>query len=237
MVAERYLTPKIHVMFPPSSPARDRRGFSLVEMIVVVAIIGVIAVFAVPAASTIIRGSQLTQASQVLSDQISLARQYALTKNRAVEVRFIRYGDPEAPGEDPEKPETGKFRAIQLFEVLTSGTSVPVGKFQRLPVTIMLNSDTLSTLIDTESESGGQAPRRPSEQDPELPGRVKKDYDYVSFRFLPDGSTNLLPTKQWYTTVHAITDQIKGNTPPPNFFTLQIDPVSGTSKSYRPSAG
>lgn len=213
----------------------SRRGFSLIEMVAVVAIIGIIAVFAVPAASTIIRGSQLTQASQVLTDQINLARQYALTKNRSIEVRFIRFGDPEAPGEDPQKPDTGKFRAIQLFEVLGSGAAVPISKLQRLPVTIMINSTELSTLVD---ETGTTTTlTEPNEQDPELPGQVKRNYEYVSFRFLPDGSTNLLPTQKWYATIHAITDKVQGKTPPPNFFTLQIDPVSGSTKNYRPQAG
>ena len=214
-----------------------RRGFSLIELVVVVAIIGIIAVFAVPAASTIIRGSQLTQASQVMQDQISLARQYALTKNRPVEVRFYRFADIEAPGEDLEKPETGKFRAIQLFEIRETGEPSPLGKIHRMPVACMINSDLLSTLVD-ENGTGDQAPRKPNEKDPELPRGVKKQYEYCSFRFMPDGSTNLNPSKTWYTTVHQVTDIVRDkNTPPPNFFTLQIDPVSGTTKSYRPSAG
>lgn len=214
-----------------------RRGFSLIELVVVVAIIGIIAVFAVPAAGTIIRGSQLTQASQVMTDQISLARQFALTKNRAVEVRFYRFADIEAPGEDLDKPETGKFRALQLFEISENGTPSPLGKIHRFPVAVMMNSDLLSTLVD-ENGTGDQAPRKPNDSDPELPRGVKRKYEFSSFRFRPDGSTNLLPNKTWYVTVHQVTDVVRDKkTPPPNFFTLQIDPVSGTSKSYRPAAG
>lgn len=212
-------------------------GFSLIEMIVVVGIIAIIAVFAVPAASTIIRGSQLTQASQILTDQFNLARQQALTKNRSIEVRFYRFADSEQPGEEVDKPETGKFRAIQVFEVLETGTPVPLGKIQRLPNSVVFNDGELSTLIDTTPGGSTQSPRRPTDTDPELPRGVGKNYEYAAFRFLPDGSTNLQPTKNWYTTIHAITDVVEGDTPPPNFFTLQIDPVSGTTKGYRPGAG
>lgn len=212
-------------------------GFSLIEMIVVVGIIAIIAVFAVPAASTVIRGSQLTQASQILTDQLNLARQQALTKNRSIEVRFYRFGDAEQPGEEADKPDTGKFRAIQLFEVLESGVPVPISKIQRLPNTVVFNDGDLSTLIDTKDGSSTQAPKKPTDADPELPRGVERRYEYSAFRFLPDGSTNLPPTKNWYTTLHSINDVIKDEVPPPNFFTLQIDPVSGTTKGYRPGAG
>jgi hypothetical protein len=100
----------------------------------------------------------------------------------------------------------------------------------------MINSQKLSSLVDATSETGTQAPKQPTAQDPELPRGVKKNYQYCSFRFLPDGSTNLLPTKSWYITVHLLTDKVNSELPPPNFFTLQIDPVSGTTKSYRPAA-
>ncbi len=89
--------------------------------------------------------------------------------------------------------------------------------------------------------------------DPELPRGVGRNYEYVPMRFLPDGSTNLPPLGAagvstgsnpsagglWYLTVHTIADWDKlkkaGNTtPPPNYFTWQIDPITGATKTYRP---
>ena len=223
-------------------PAR-RSAFSLIELVVVIAIIAIIATFTVPAASTILRGSAITQASQTLTDQISLARQMALSRNRAVEVRFYQYADPEAPGETLNSPTTGQWRGIQLFEVVESGVAVPLDKAQRLPISVVMNkgdtSDkTLSSLITC---AGTNTPKitAAGATDPELPRGVAKKYNYVAFRFLQDGSTNLSPAQAggWFVTIHNLTPPVTGNTPPPNFFTLQIDPVSGSIKGFRPTAG
>ena len=73
-----------------------------------------------------------------------------------------------------------------------------------------------------------------------MPRGIGLNYDYVAFRFLPDGSTNL-PGKSatdangaWFVTLQNINDKPVGTTPPNNFYTLQVDPVSGTLKQFRP---
>ncbi len=213
-----------------------RAAFSLVELLVVIAIIAIIARFAVPAVSGILRGSSMTQASQMLTDQFSLGRQLALSKNRAVEVRIYKYADPEVPGEVLATESTWQLRAFQLFEVLESGIVVPLDKVQRFPSGIVVNgTSAFSSLI----AGTGQTLKAPGTADLELPRGVGKNYKYVSFRFLQDGSTTLSPTQAggWFVTIHNISDKPVGNAPPANFFTLQIDPVSGSTKSFRPTAG
>jgi uncharacterized protein (TIGR02596 family) len=207
---------------------KSRKAFSLIELVAVISIIVVIAAFAVPAANTILRGSQLTQAAQLISGQLSLARQQALTRNRAIEVRFFLFADPEMPGEQTDSPESGKYRALQMFEVLENGVAVPLSKLERLPTGIVFNDKALSTLISAKE------PQEPAPSDPELARGVSKKYRFVSFRFRPDGSTDLNPMKQWYITLHAITEQVIDTEPPNNFFTVQIDPVSGSTRNYRP---
>ena len=80
--------------------------------------------------------------------------------------------------------------------------------------------------------------------DPPLPRNIGMNYDYVYFRFMPDGSTNL-PLKSsdgngsWCVTLQNINDPVTADAPmngskPFNFFTLQIDPVSGAMKPFRP---
>ncbi len=228
---------------------RQRAAFSLVELLVVIAIIAIIGTFAVPAVQGVLKGTALTTASSTLVDQMSLARQHAISKNRSVEVRLYRFVDPETPGDDiatADQP-AGKFRALQYFEIGDAGKILPVGKFQRLPDSIMMNaSEKLSTLLGEEPAKIVTADKLDKTVDPELPRGVGLKYDYRAFHFLPDGTTDLPPLGttgkdssggRWYITIHAINDQprTKGNTePPPNFFTWMIDPVSGTSKSFRP---
>lgn len=227
-------------------------AFSLIELVVVIAIIAIIAGFIVPAATGVLRGSAITQASQILTDQISLARQLALSRNRAVEVRFYAYGDAESPGEDwTVQPSTtnpvpllnpkAQFRAIQLFEILESGVAVRIdsSKLERLPVSVVIEPNvTFSSLIKTPAITPNTT------SDPDLPRKVGKNYVYTSFRFLQDGSTNLSPTQAggWFVTIRNLTDIPVANElknakgVPINFFTLQIDPVSGAIKGFRPTA-
>ena len=74
---------------------------------------------------------------------------------------------------------------------------------------------------------------------PQLAGGVNHNYEWAAFRFLPNGGTNLDPNKLWFLTWHGITANPASTTSVDNlnFFTLQIDPVSGNSKSYRPTVG
>lgn len=133
-----------------TSHPHSKSAFSLIELLVVVAIIGVIVSFTIPAATTMMRGSQLTQSSQLLSDQISYARQLALARNRSTEVRFYKYGDLEVPGELPENEETWRFHSYQIFEVTDNGATLPVDKMQRLPITVVFEDDKYSTLLNEE---------------------------------------------------------------------------------------
>jgi uncharacterized protein (TIGR02596 family) len=174
----------------------------------------------------------------MLSDQISLARQLALSRNRAVEVRFYRYGDPESPGENATDPSTGRFRAIQSFEITESGAAIPLNKMQKFPSTVLLHDGEYSSII---SDSSQQPPKKARPADPAIAGGVERNYEYVSFRFYQDGSTNLKPTGgdsggNWFVTVMNSTDAQR-KIEDVNFFTMQIDPVSGSTKSYRPNAG
>ena len=232
-----------HAFAPMRTMPSKNRAFSLLELIIVIFIIGIIAVFVTPAASTILRGSQISQAEQILTDQVKLGRQEALIRNHNIEVRFIQYGDPELPGEKANDPSTGYYRAIQLMEILDNGAIVPIYPPQILPQSVVINSGNLSTMINDPSVQPPTTARQSrstvdgSGGDPSLPKGINMNYRYVYFRFRPDGSTTLSTTSGtiWCITLHNFNDKPTGNNLPPNFVTLQLDPISGSVRIYRPS--
>lgn len=207
------------------------RAFSLLEIVIVIGVIAIISVFTAPALSSLINGPMLTRASQTLANHIKLARQYATSKNRPIEVRVLRFHDPENLSGTSGLEQ---FRAVQLLEVLESGVPVPIGNTEFFPQGIVLCADQRSSLLDPQ----GQPPRTPSKPDrtdPGLPRGIEKDYEFVSFRYLPNGSTDLAANYSWFMTLVTERDQSTNKDLPANFFLLQIDPVSGKAKEFRPT--
>lgn len=214
-----------------------RNGFTLLELLAVICLIVVIVAFTVPAISPMLKGSQLTQGSLMISEQLHMARQIALSKNRAVEVRFYQFGNAGSPGEQANSPATGHYRAIQLFEVQESGAFTAQGKAVRVPDSIIIDGGaTLSSLIGGAGAESNPALTTGGGLNVPLP-RVGTQYNCVSFRFLPGGTTDLpkTPGCAWFLTLHALNlgDNL-APAPPPNFFTIQIDPFNGHIKNFRP---
>jgi uncharacterized protein (TIGR02596 family) len=210
-------------------------AFSLLELLAVLGVIGLLAALAVPAMNSIMRGSQLTQGAQMLSDQIGLARQTAVSLNRIVEVRFYQYSDSQMPGEVAAQPGSGRYRAMQVFQIQDSGSASPLGKIQRLPNTIVMDAtSTLSSLL------GRQKTWDAAKGDPQtsIPyAGVGTSFNCSAFRFLPDGSTDLTPpTDHWFITLHSINtpDGVTSSPSGFNFFTIQIDPANGHVEYFRP---
>jgi uncharacterized protein (TIGR02596 family) len=234
-------------------------AFSLVELIVVAAVIAVIIGFAVPAANNLIRGSQLTQGAQAFADIFAYARQYAISRNRQVEIRFYRYGDLDTPGELANTTSSWRFHGYQLFEIIENGAALPINKMQRLPKMVILSTGPtelyLSSTLLCPALRGKFTQAALDKTTPEIPvtfsgdsnkaTSVGRKYEFTSFRYLQDGSTDL-PTStkataggagraddSWYVTLVGLNDnEVDINTV--NFYTVQIDPISGATKGYRP---
>jgi uncharacterized protein (TIGR02596 family) len=190
-------------------------GFTLIELLVVIAIISLLAALVVPAVTKIMGGSQLNQATDMVVGELKYARQVALSENRPVEARFYKFIDPSVPSAG------NATRAIQLWQYNPDGTQTAVDRVQKFPGPIIVSANTNMTSLGAD-----QAPTS-SEEVASLPAA----FTYKSFQFLPDGSTTLTATNQWYLTVQNANDP--GN-PPPNFATVQIEPVTGGIELYRP---
>lgn len=231
----------LQIIYPMKTHFPRNPGFSLVDLSMVALLIVVMAAFALSTHTSISKGTRLPQAERMLTDQLKLARQYAVTRNHPVEVRFIRYGDGEMPGEKASDPSTGFYRAIQTFEMLENGSTVPIDQPQLLPQNIIMSANEHSTLL---THADLQPPRRafnsPSSSgvtsDPALPRGIDWNYDYVSFRFFPSGGTDLNSTNgvAWCATLQSVLERTTGGRLPPNFVTLQLDPVTGAVQLFRP---
>ena len=211
------------------------RAFTLIELLVVVAIIMLLTAFAVPAVNTMLRGSQLIQSAQMISSQLSLARQTALSSGHSVEVRLYQFAEADIPG------QPARYRAIQSFEIEETGT-VPVGKMQLLSPSVIIDSgaatsssNSLSTIISS-ALPGAAVPNLTTGQALQVSiPRAGTNYNAVRFQFLPDGSVNFTSaTTTWYITLHNLTDGDGRPTPPPNFITVQIDASNGHIRTFQP---
>lgn len=209
---------------------RIERAFTLLEMLVVMAIIVILIALVSPAVSTIARGSQLTQSSDKLVAILTLAQQAATARNQSVEVRFFQYGDLSVPGESATNAASGKFRALQLYLINDNGTATPFDRVETFSGGIIADSGTnISTLLTSTQRKTWTV------TDPQVPlPRAGNFYNCYAFRYRPDGSTSLLATDNWFITLHSIIDGDARTAPPSNYATIQVDPIGGAISVYRP---
>jgi uncharacterized protein (TIGR02596 family) len=192
-------------------------AFSMIELIVVVAIMIVLMALVVPPMGSLLDASRMEQGGKTVFDQFAYARQLASTRNNAVEVRLINI-----PG-----ISTQGYSGIQLFVSGTGSTAVPGGKIAYLPQSIAISPDstTLSKLLcyltvsGTMSVAGSSVP-------------------YVSFFLRPSGAvvpvvTGTNRNNLYVTVVQARYSGTGSASVPPNFATIQLNPDTGTPLLFR----
>lgn len=186
-------------------------GFSLIELLVVMAIMLVLLSLAGAAFSSLAVGSTLTRAGLMVSDQFAVARQEAVTRNREMEVRVFYL---------PKEPSPG-WKGIQIFRIEENGDQVPSTRMESVPDGICITDDgTLSPLLMSGNAIQGTAP-----------AGSHGNLNYRAFRFRPNGSVAGSPGSNNFITLRHVTAQ---GSPPANFYTVQVHPVTGKVTSYRP---
>lgn len=190
-----------------------RRGFSLIELLTVVCIIIILMAVALPAFNSITAGSNLNRAGQLVSDQISLARQEATSKNRDVQVVFYNLTDGPTKG----------WRGIKLMRVdqtPTGATANSASRFFQIPEGVIISSNaTYSPLLKAGSTGTTNLPNIGSVQ-------------YASFRFRANGSLESgVSSANNFLTLQNVNDKSE---PPVNYYTIQVDALTGKVSVYRP---
>ncbi len=217
-----------------AKPADGMRGlvsrlgaFSLIELLVVVAIIGMLLVLSLPSLSGIMGGSKIGVATETVAGALSSARQLAAAKNREVEFRLITMKNPSFLS-----ASSNAMRAVQILEV-ADGVLRPLGRPRVLPEGVIIGSSadmsSLAALTNANAVS----------TDSPISG-VGTNYSYRVFRFRPDGSIDLKsrltnPSDgKYFLTLFDEKAAPSGNTPPSNFATIRLEPATGAYTVYRP---
>ncbi|XHR27316.1 MAG: Verru_Chthon cassette protein D [Chthoniobacteraceae bacterium] len=203
------------------------RGFSLLELLIVMGIVGFLSVLVMPRVGGIMQGSSLSQSGLLIEDNLKFANQYARSHQCVVEVRFYQYKDSSISS------SVGTFNAFQLLEMNDSGT------YKALSSVVHMSRSNVIMADATYSPLLSGSPITPATGSPSIPG-VGLNYTYERFSFLPNGQTDLLYTnpkglQQASTQVYFIS--VAGYptaSQPANFYTIAVDPVNSKITSYRP---
>lgn len=188
-------------------------AFSLVEMLVVIALIIILMVFVAPALNSIVGGTNLNRAGQLIGDQLSFAKQEAVTKNREMQVLFFHLTNGATAG----------WRGIRVFRIeqTTNGsTMIPATRLSVMPEGILINTN-LSPLLEADPTLGGTT---------NLPGYGNVPFAGIRYRAngLP-GST--VGDANNFVTLNSANVT---NNPPKNYYTIQINPITGKVIVFRP---
>lgn len=197
-------------------------AFTLIEMIVVVAIVAMIFAFAAPYTLSAIQAASLSTAGDTLMQKISLAQQRALTENRPVGLDFYFY----------DKDGVQACHAIQLvtYDAATSQATPLEAPAYWSEGRALLVEGELSPLFASgkfTATDTGPAVLEPFKA---------LEATFYRIMFYPNGSTSLrVPLRNAYLTLIAVQNYQEDLTDPPaNFYTVQVDPVTGRTRSYRP---
>jgi len=121
-------------------------GFTLIEIVIVVALLGVLSAIAVPALQQWIARQQLRQATTELAGNLNLARTAAMSRGTGIAVTTAMNGGKAT------LTFGGVFRPVELNDKITNITATTIG-FS--PFGLRTGGGTTNTLISLTPLSGG----------------------------------------------------------------------------------
>jgi len=230
------VTPKINLPDCVSNSALRVRskliglssGFSLIELLVVVAIIVILSVLATSGLNNVSRATKLASAAQLLGDQIALARQTAVARNLPVEVRFYKL-----PDFDSTTGGASLWRGAQLF-IMDGTIAVPASRLLLFPQRVIISENAaVSPLLQSGSNGLGAEITPTNNVGAFSTGNVR----YKSFTIRPNGTltaSNSIPPLNWFFTLHQENDPKPDGLKPANFVTIQVNPVTSKVTILQP---
>lgn len=207
------------------------RGFSLVEMLVVLSVIALVTAATAPTFFSMMKANRLSAAGEDIVNRISLAQQMAVSRNQEVDLRFYAYEDPETPG------SSALYRSM-LVVAPTADPNAPPAVAGQAPAAkilseisfikngiVVADTATLSPIFSEQSRVSN----------PDNEQIIKSGTaNYKTLKFFPDGSCDVGSVQnQAYFTVVEERD-IKGQDIPKNFFAIQIDRYTSRVITHRP---
>ncbi len=209
---------KTVLSFVPSNTRRH--AFSLVEIVVVLAIVTVMFALATPYVFSSVQSASLTSVGDTVMQKISQAQQRALTENRVVALQFYFYNR-----EGVEACHAAQLVSVDPASNVVTPLEEPV--YWSDGRVILLDGPLSPIFTNIPPADTGPATEEPFKN-------VEATFRRV--RFYPNGGTSLaVPLRQAYLTLIASNKfQADMAEPPKNYYTIQIDPVAGRSRSYRP---
>ncbi len=194
---------------PHRSAARAGEfGFSLVEMLVVLAVTAVLMAMIVPAISSMGASWRLTQAGSALRGQLQLARQLSVSRNLNVVVSLAKQA---------EQSGATQFNTIILEYHKPDGKTEQAARTVVLPAGYAIADQADWSSIMTRTLTNVT--------------NAGKTLPCVQIQYRPGGSLALNSATNWFLTVHRAGVE---SGPDRNFITLQLDPVTGTVKAFQP---
>ena len=155
-------------LFAQSYRPRRRAGFSLIELLVVVAILGLMVTLLVPALGSIVSGRNLELGGSQVVDSLSLARQIAMSRGRRVVWEM-------------DAGTNGLYRIMEF----KGGTWQPASRIQTLPENIRPDSSTANSTLFSD------AIKAPCTNN--FSNSTASVASVISITFRPDGTTLLPP--------------------------------------------
>ncbi len=187
------------------------RGFSLIELLAVVAIMVIALALSLPAISSTQEGLEITRGTDMVVDALNLARQRALSLNCPVVVRFY------VPANDP----TTDYSRLQILALHDDGTLEPLARMQRLPE---------RAVISRAPELGNVFSDAPAAPHPALSSEAGLLASELLVR--RDGTVDLPGNDSGFLTV--VPRNSAGITDPANFGIVTIEPLNANVAQLRP---